>query len=326
MCFYYESILINVKKIKMASEGKQIPFIKITFLGWCKVGKTSIINKLVSKTFSPIYEPTTDTNTYQLKLNLKDDGQKAYVNLILEDVFGLNNTILNKPQDLIISSNIRKKREHMSKIFREIMLTSTEKRNKLVKQEKKQMQKTVKKQINMRDERFNDFLGEGSEYIDRNGFVFVCDITNLKSFDSVLNIIQKMEEIEKTNNLNYSKMILFNKYDKVDVTKFNEEIESRRTIIEEYQNNKHRIDMFRVSALTEYGLIEAFRRFLYRIHQELRNISQNDGIEDPDEEEIVKFKPQCIDKANSCTKSLFCGKALFFCGADSDDENEDNDE
>jgi GTPase SAR1 family protein len=178
----------------------------------------------------------------------------------------------------------------------------------------------------MRDERFNDFLGEGSEYIDRNGFVFVCDITNLKSFDSVLNIIQKMEEIEKTNNLNYSKMILFNKYDKVDVTKFNEEIESRRTLIEEYQNNKHRIDMFRVSALTEYGLIEAFRRFLYRIHQELRNISQNDGIEDPDEEEIVKFKPQCIDKANSCTKSLFCGKALFFCGAESDDESDDNDE
>ena len=131
----------------MSSQDKQIPFIKITFLGWCKVGKTSIINKLVSKTFSPIYEPTTDTNTYQLKLNLKDDGQKAYVNLILEDVFGLNNTILNKPQDLIISSNIRKKREHMSKIFREIMLTSTEKRNKLVKQEKKQMQKTVKKQI-----------------------------------------------------------------------------------------------------------------------------------------------------------------------------------
>ena len=123
------------------------------------------------------------------------------------------------------------------------------------------------------------------------------------------------------NSENYN-LDLSNIYDELS----NEEIESRRSLIEEYQNNKHRIDMFRVSALTEYGLIEAFRRFLYRIHQELRNISQNDGIEDPDEEEIVKFKPQCIDKANSCTKSLFCGKALFFCGAESDDESDDNDE
>ena len=57
----------------MASQEKKIPFIKITFLGWCKVLKSSIINKLVIKTFSKIYEPTTDTNKYQLKLNLIDD-------------------------------------------------------------------------------------------------------------------------------------------------------------------------------------------------------------------------------------------------------------
>ena len=95
----------------MSNPKKTLPIIKITLLGWCKVGKTSIINKLVSKTFSPIYEPTTEVNTFQIKLNLSESEktQKTYVNLIIEDVFGLNNTILNKPEKLIKSENIKKK-------------------------------------------------------------------------------------------------------------------------------------------------------------------------------------------------------------------------
>jgi GTPase SAR1 family protein len=310
----------------MSNPKKTLPIIKITLLGWCKVGKTSIINKLVSKTFSPIYEPTTEVNTFQIKLNLSESEktQKTYVNLIIEDVFGLNNTILNKPEKLIKSENIKKKRNKMCKIFREIMLSSTEKRNKLSEQEKQINKKTVKKPVNMRDEMLNDFLGENSEYIDRNGFVFVCDITNIKSYESVIKVIEKMRDIEKTNNLNYQKMIIFNKCDKLDRNKFNEEMERKRNEIEELKN-KFKIDFFRVSALTGYGIEEAFRRFLYKIYQEQRNESQNDGIDDPDEEDVLKFKPQCIDKANSCTKSIFCGKALFFCGGDDDDENDSDD-
>ena len=63
--------------------------------------------------------------------------------------------------------------------------------------------------------------------------------------------------------------------------------------------------------------------FLSKIHQEQKNQKQNDGIQEPDEEDDMKvFKPGCVDNLNSCSKSIFCGKTMFSCG-NQDDNDED---
>ena len=54
--------------------------IKITFLGCAKVGKTSVINRLINKCFSPLYEPTLEIERYTYKMNLNEDDTRYICN------------------------------------------------------------------------------------------------------------------------------------------------------------------------------------------------------------------------------------------------------
>lgn len=157
-------------------------------------------------------------------------------------------------------------------------------------------------------------LGYSSPLIERSGFVFVCDCENPKTVDSIVKIIEKLQEIEKTNNLIYPKMILFNKSDKMNERTFKEDMKEYQGMLENFKT-KFKIECVRVSALTGNGIVEAFTRFLGKIHQEKRDQKQNDGIAEPDDEDDMKlFKPQCVDNLNMCSKNMFCGNKLFSCG------------
>ena len=299
------------------------PCIKVTMMGCCNVGKTAIINRLVNKCFTFNYEPTTDIVTYSLRINLNEEEvvQKTYINLIIQDTFGLNNPILDKPPELLTSKILKDKREQMTKQFRDLMFTSNEMRNKISNNEKK-TKFSQKKGVNIKEEIFMETMAYESEDIQRGGFVFVCDSENDKSLEQVIKIIEKLQEIEKSNNLIYPKMLLFNKSDKVNEKTFKESIKKYQNALESFKG-KFKIESLRVSALTGQGIIESFKMFLSKIHQEQKNQKQNDGIQEPDEEDDMKvFKPGCVDNLNSCSKSIFCGKTMFSCG-NQDDNDED---
>jgi GTPase SAR1 family protein len=269
---------------------------KITLLGDSNVGKTAIITKLVNKYFPIIYEPTTEIENYSVKLNLteEDIAQKTYVNLTVQDTFGLNNSLLNKLPELITSQVLREKRDHMTKIFKDIMFTSNEKRKKISCEEKgmKPSQDLKKKSVIVKENIYNDDpKNENESKIERLGFIFVCDSENMKSLENVTHIIKKLHEIEKTNNLIYPKCIFFNKADKVSEKFFKENLKQYASQLEAFKN-KFKIDFLRVSALTGQGLIEGFRRFLSKIHQKKEDEDQNDGIKEPDDDDDSRLRFQ----------------------------------
>lgn len=293
------------------SKSKSYSCIKICLMGCTNVGKTALINRLINKNFSKVYEPTMKLETYSFLFNLNDENvvQKTYVNLIIQDTFGLNNSILNKPPELIVSKNIKKQREKMTKEFKEIMFSSTEMRNKLMSVDKNQQ----KMDINFEEELLMDNIGYESDNIPRSGFIFVCDCENLKSFESIEKIIEKLQEVEKSNNLKYPKMILFNKSDRLNEEEFREYVQRKATVLESFKG-RSKIDIFRVSALTGHGVEDAFKMFVTRIHQEQQNQKQNDGISEPEENSSNRWNPSCEDSMASFSKKMFCGKNIFSCG------------
>ena len=60
------------------------PCMKVTMMGCCYVGKTSIINRLINRSYSHYYDPTEDIETYSFRLNLNEEevAQKTYINVI----------------------------------------------------------------------------------------------------------------------------------------------------------------------------------------------------------------------------------------------------
>lgn len=290
--------------------------IKVSVLGCSYVGKTAIINQLISKSFQTIYEPTLEIQDYGYRINLNDDevAQKTYINLIIQDTFGLNNSLLNKPPELITSRLLREKRIKMTQQFKDIMFTSNEKRNEISSNEKSLKFDYLKKEVNEKEEIFMDVLGQVSKHIERSGFIFVCDCENSKSVESILKIIEKLQEIEKTNNLIYPKVILFNKCDKLNEKTFKENMRQYAGMLENF-NSKFKIRSIRVSAMTGQGIEETFKAFLSKIHQEIKTKRQNDGIAEPVEDEELKiYQPLCVDNLNSCSKKVLCGNRIFVCG------------
>ena len=164
-------------------------------------------------------------------------------------------------------------------------------------------------------------IGIESEHISRVGFVFVCEIKNESSIKSVIKIIEKLHEIEKSNNLICTKMIMFNKTDIIEENEFNETIVKFPELKEFI--TKYKIDISKVSALTGRGISDSFINFLNKIHQEQRNQQQNDGINEPDNEAGI-YKAGCIDELNSVSKKIFCGRSLFTCGEHNDDDDDDD--
>ena len=69
--------------------------------------------------------------TYKMNLNEDDTSQVTLVNVLIEDTFALNNSLLNKPPEMIHSPILLQQRKKMTRAFKDIMFTSAEKRNKL---------------------------------------------------------------------------------------------------------------------------------------------------------------------------------------------------
>jgi GTPase involved in cell partitioning and DNA repair len=119
--------------------------------------------------------------------------------------------------------------------------------------------------------------------IERKGFVLVCDATNDQSVDAIITLLQKLTQIEKSNDLVYPKGVFINKIDKVDKEKL-------KKITEKLDQEKPKIkfDYFKTSALTNYMIVESFKKFLSRIHQIEADSKQNEGYEDKSDDDDDK--------------------------------------
>lgn len=277
--------------------------IKISFLGDCYSGKTSLINQIINHSFSHHYSPTHTRETYTLKtnLNLKEtlSDKEITINVILEDLFGVNNSLLFINEEITQSKILRDKHKSMTKIFKEIMFTSRTK-------------KTITN-INF----FNS--SELSEY-PTTAFIFVCDCTNPKSTSSVIKIIDRLIEIERTNNSHYPKMILFNKADKIKKVKFNKDFQQYQKKLKGYKK-KQNIESFCVSALSTEGVFYSFNSFLSKVYNKIIACEMEKEISCSFTGDTNKlYTPMCIDNINSCSKKVFCGNHIFFCDNRSDTE------
>lgn len=287
--------------------------IKITFMGSAFVGKTSIINQLINKKFISKYEPTMKVEDYCYRMNLNDDEicKPLYVKVIIQDTFGINNPILNKSPDIIESKRVIHIRNEMTNQFKELMFTAHEIRNKLCEEENKSFLKIPK---NKNPYPFVYDIDKMAKEIERKGFVFVCDCSDAKSISNMIKIIDKQLEIEKTTNVSIHKIILFNKSDKiVNEKEFKAMMKKYKGVLEKYKK-KNKIDSYRVSSLTNSGISSAIKKFISKIHQEIKYTSLNEEIDDPEDDIDLKlFHPLCSDKLNSCSKQICCGAKLFMC-------------
>lgn len=301
--------------------------IKITILGCSFVGKTAIINRLVNNSFIKGYIPTKEIERYYFKMDLNDDEicKPLYANIVIEDTFGLDNYLLNKNIDFIQSKVLIQLKNKMTQEFKDIMFTAHEKRNKLLLEEENQKKHDLLQNSSKNIEIFNGINIICNEQIERNGFIFVCDCLNPKSVSSIIKIIDKFIEIEKTTNISYHKVILFNKCDKLKEKTFKSSMKKFQSILENYKK-KSNINSVRISSLTGQGITNIFRKFLYKIHQDIKYKRQSKPIDDPedDDPELKLFQPMCVDNVNSCSKKLLCGNKLLVCCERNIEEDEDN--
>jgi GTPase SAR1 family protein len=290
-----------------------IPCFRIAVMGSAGVGKTAIVNRLVNNYFPLIYEPTMDIEKYTALFNLNDDDvkTKTFVMVTLEDMFGINNPLLSTPVSLINSSVLKEKRELMSENFKKIMFTSMEKRNKLSTEQKKPKNNNNQKsnpRYAVYEQIFND-----DPKVERLGFILVCDCTDPKSVDDLKQIIDKLHQIEKTNNLFYPKCIMVNKVDKMTEKEGKGKLKSMMTELEQLKS-KYKLDCNKVSALTNQEVLESFRKFISKIHQQQVDNKQNEGVEDQEDALVDDYQPNCGDKFTSISKKMFCGRSIFSCG------------
>lgn len=301
--------------------------IKVTILGCSFVGKTAIINRLVNNTFTKGYVPTKKIDKYYYRIDLNDDEicKPLYANLIIEDMFGLDNYLLNKNKNFIQSKILVDLKSKLTQEFKDIMFTAHEKRKKLLLEEENQKKHYLFKNSPNDIEDFNGINILNNDQIERNGFIFVCDCLNPKSVSSIIKIIDKFIEIEKTTNITYHKIILFNKCDKLKEKTFKSTMKKFQSHLENYKK-KLNINSVRVSALTGQGIINIFRKFLYKIYQDIKFSTQSKFIDDQEDEdpELKLFQPMCIDNVNSCSKKVLCGNKLLACCERNIDEDEDN--
>lgn len=299
-----------------------IPLFKIAIMGSAAVGKTSIINRLINNNFSVVYEPTLEVNNYTTLFNLNeyDVKTKTYVMLTLEDIFGINNPLLQTPESLVTSEIQKERRKQMTHSFQKLMFTSVDKRDKVSnEQDKKKTKNTSNKKDRNPKYIVYERLFENDDKIERQGFMFVCDCTDPKTYDDIKVIMEKIYQIEKTNNIIYPKCILLNKIDQAHDKK------KLKTIISDLEGFKAKMkfEFYRVSALTNLGVQEAFRKFISKIHQQQVDQKQNEGVDDMENDEVESDQITCQDKWNSCSKKAMCGNRMFTCGeaADSEEEN-----
>jgi GTPase SAR1 family protein len=266
---------------------------KIAVMGSAAVGKTCIVNRLINNYFPLIYEPTMDIERYTglFNLNEYEVQEKTYVMVTLEDMFGLNNPLLQTPIELMTSAPLREKREYLSTVFKDMMFTSLYKRDRMSSEQKK-VKPSISEKIKHRYEAYEKIFNienedPKNERVDRLGFILVCDVTDYKSFEDLNVIIEKLHQIEKTNNLVhlYPKLVLLNKYDKASDKDTKANLKKMTGILETLKK-KCNLEYCKVSALTNQGIFENFRKFISKIHHHLVDQKQKEGFEDQDNDPI----------------------------------------
>ena len=306
----------------------QVSNMRISVIGSSAVGKTSICTRITNNFFTSIYEPTMELTYYStlFKVTESEVTNKTYIFTSLEDFFGLNNPLINQNEKTINSDYLKGQRTVMTNSFREMMFTSVEKRDQLSKESetKKAKKYNPKTQKDPKFEHWESIFEMDKKKIERKAFILVCDITDLKSLEQIKGILDKLQQIEKTNNLPYPKCIFINKMDRnLDKKKckvFMTELEAIK--------HKYKLEFYKVSALTNSGVIDSFRKFMSKIHQDLMDKKQNEGMDedlsDEEEEDIVTF----ADKLNSCGRKVLCGKRvnLFSCGNPPDEDEDETEE
>jgi hypothetical protein len=207
----------------------------------------------------------------------------------------------------------------MTAQFRELMFTSVSKRDQL---SKEQENVKTKKYDPKKDKDPKFLLYENiftlDKSIERQGYILVVDITDPQTLEDAKTVIEKLQQIEKTSNLPYPKCVFINKIDRVidkkKVKSFLAEAEQMK--------HKYKIDIFKVSALSNIGVVESFKKFLSKIHQQLLDKKQNEGLEEKDFSDSDNEDPiTCQDKWNSCSKKMCFGSGFFTCGQGGDDSD-----
>lgn len=292
---------------------------KIAVVGSSAVGKTSICTRICNNFFTSIYEPTLEIDNFStlFKVTESEVTNHTYIFTTLEDYFGLNNPLLQSSENTISNEYLKKKRQEMVNQFTKLMFTSVNKRDEMSKEESKKKKFDPKKD---KDPKFihyeNIFTNDKS--IERQGFIFVCDITEPTSLEDLKTVIEKMQQIEKTSGLSFNKCLFINKIDrnidKKKVKSFLQEAEALK--------QKYKIDIYRVSALNNSGIIDGFRKFLSKIHQQILDAKQNEGFDEKDVVEDEDEEINCTDKFNSCSRRVFCGSRMFTCGGRNDEDEE----
>lgn len=292
---------------------------KIAVVGSSAVGKTSICTRICNNFFTPHYEPTLEIEQFTTLFKVTEAGvsNQTYIFTTLEDYFGLNNPLLQCSENTIKNDYLKAKKNQMVDEFKSLMFTSVIKRDEMSKEETKKKKFDPKKD---KDPKFihyeNIFTKDKS--IERRGFIFVCDITESQSLEDLKTVIEKMQQIEKTSGLIFPKCVFINKvdrnFDKKKVKSFFTEVEQLKV--------KYKLDVFKVSALNNSGIIEAFRKFLSKIHQQILDSKQNEGMEEKDKSDEEEDPITCTDKYNSCSRRFFCGSRAFTCGGPADEEEQ----
>ena len=128
-------------------------------------------------------EPLTFRN-YSVRLNIGDEYKdRKYIELILEDVFGLNNPLLQTQENLVKSITLQEKRKKMVNEFKNIMFTSLNKKT------KSDNYLRIFRKKSLLSENLNKKGISVSNLSERNGFIIVFDLTEPSTLEDVNQII-----------------------------------------------------------------------------------------------------------------------------------------
>jgi GTPase SAR1 family protein len=270
----------------MEASGDGYDCFKISLLGNSATGKTSICNRLVNNYFPVMYNPTVEVDTYRLFFDISEiSTKKKHCFILIEDVFGLNNPLLTTI-DAITCKDQKIMKEEMTKKFKDIMFTSSTKKDNKNSSNKKEDQDKNKK-LSKKEILTKICKKENDDY-PRKGFVFVCDASDQSSVDDIIFTIDKLSEIEKTSNMEmkYPKLILINKKDKVDSVNIDKK---KKEINDNLNGKKINYRIQEVSALTNEGIVDSFKAFMATIQQLDVESKQNNGyqenLDDEDDDE-----------------------------------------
>lgn len=239
----------------------------------------------------------------------------------LEDFFGFNNPLL-QTDDNVKSEYIKDTKKYMTEEFKKVMFTAMNKKNELCQEsENKKNKKNDHKKD--KDPKFlhleNIFNMDKS--IDREGFIIVVDYTDPQTLEDAKIVIDKLHQIEKTSNLPYPKCIFINKFDRF------QDKNKVKTFLSDIERLKfnYKVDVYKVSCLTNSGIMDGLKKFLGRVHQSIIDRMQKDEMEIKEYEEVDEEEINFKDRWNFCTRKFFCGSTLFTCGGNDEvaEENED---